>query len=117
MGLISLMNSFAASAHGRRLCLLEFATFFKAEKQQQKKFQRGSATAENESTLRLWLRACLRGEWGPQISEVTRLGGVTRLSIELIRVRLHDRWVAWSARPGNPLSGGQILPCKRFKVG
>ena len=100
--------------------------FFKAEKQQQKKFQRGNATAANESTLRLWLRACLRGEWGPQISEVTRLGGVTRLSIEslvLIRVRLHDRWgdpprwVAWSARPGNPLSGGQILPCKRFKVG
>ena len=27
------------------------------------------------------LRACLHGGWGPQVGEVTRLGGVTRLSI------------------------------------
>ena len=27
------------------------------------------------------LRACLQGAGGPQIGEVTRLGGVTRLSI------------------------------------
>ena len=37
--------------------------------------------------------------------------------------RLHDRWgypprrVARSARPGNPLSRGQILPCKRWRWG
>ena len=27
------------------------------------------------------------------------------------------RQLAWSARPGNPSRRGQILPCKRFKVG
>ena len=27
------------------------------------------------------VRACLHGDGGPQVSEVTRLGGVTRLSI------------------------------------
>ena len=27
------------------------------------------------------LRACLHGDGGPQVGEVTRLGGVTRLSI------------------------------------
>ena len=26
------------------------------------------------------LRACLHGGWGPQVGEVTRLGGVTRQS-------------------------------------
>ena len=36
MGLISLMNSFAASAHGRRLCLLEFATFLKLKNSNKK---------------------------------------------------------------------------------
>ena len=30
---------------------------------------------------RNWFRACLHGAGGPQIGEVTRLGGVTRLSI------------------------------------
>ena len=72
------------------------------------------------------IRACLHGGGGPQVGDVTRLGGVTRLSIQsliLLGSRLHDRWgdlprrVAQSARPGNPLSRGQILPCKRFKMG
>ena len=31
--------------------------------------------------LLLQLRACLHGGGGPQVGEVTRLGGVTRLSI------------------------------------
>ena len=72
------------------------------------------------------LRACLHGGGGPQVGEVTRLCGVTRLSVKsliLIWSRLHDiqwgdpptRWIAWSARPGNPLSRGQIFPCKRSK--
>ena len=42
--------------------------------------------------------ACLHGGGGPQIGEVTRLGGVTRLSIQsliLMWSRLHVRW-------GNP---------------
>ena len=30
------MNSFAASAHGRRLCLLEFATFLKLKNSNKK---------------------------------------------------------------------------------
>ena len=41
------------------------------------------------------LRACLHGGGGPQVGEVTHLGGVTRLSIySLIFIwsRLHDRW-------------------------
>ena len=72
------------------------------------------------------LRSCLHGGGGPKVGEVTRLDGVTRLSIWsliLIWSRLHDRWgdpprrVAWSARPGNPLSRGQILPCKRSRWG
>ena len=72
------------------------------------------------------LRACLHGGGGPQVGEVTRLDGVTCLSIWsliLIWSRLHDRWgdppgrVAQSARPGNPLSRGQILPCKRSRWG
>ena len=43
----------------------------------------------------LYFRACLHGDGGPQVGEVTRLGGVTRLSIQsliLIWSRLHDRW-------------------------
>ena len=43
-------------------------------------------------------RACLRGGGGSQIGEVTRLGGVTRLSVQsliLTLSRLHVRW-------GNP---------------
>ena len=45
--------------------------------------------------IKLSLRACLHGGGGPQEGEVTRLGGVTRLSIYsliLIWSRLHDRW-------------------------
>ena len=55
--LMSLMNSFAASAHRRRICLLEFAIVLKLKNSLKKKktFQRGSATAANESTLRMWL--------------------------------------------------------------
>ena len=44
------------------------------------------------------LRACLHGGGRPQVGEVTRLGGVTRLSIQslILRwLRLHVRW-------GNP---------------
>ena len=72
------------------------------------------------------LSTCLHGGGGSQVSEVTRLGGVTRLSIWsliLIWSRLHDRWgdpprrVARSTRPGNPLSWGQILPYKRSRWG
>ena len=35
----------------------------------------------NTCKKNLKLRACLNGGWGPQVGEVTRLGGVTRLSI------------------------------------
>ena len=38
------------------------------------------------------LRACLHGGGGPHVGEVTRLGGVTRLSLILISSRLCDRW-------------------------
>ena len=31
--------------------------------------------------IRIKFRACLHGGGGPQVGEVTRLGGVTRLSI------------------------------------
>ena len=44
------------------------------------------------------LRACLHDGGGPQVGEVTRVGGVTRLSIQsliLMWSRLHVRW-------GNP---------------
>ena len=47
------MNSFAESAYGRRICLLEFAFVLKLKTI--KKIQRGNATAANESTLRMWL--------------------------------------------------------------
>ena len=66
------------------------------------------------------------GLGAPQVGEVTGLGGVTRQSIYsliLICSRLHEKWgdplkrVARSARPGNPLSLSQILPCKRFGAG
>ena len=69
-------------------------------------------------------RACLHGGGAPEVGEVSRLPEVTRLSIWsliLIWSRLHDRWgdpprrVARSARPGNPLSRGQILPRKRSR--
>ena len=52
--LMSLMNSFAAFAHGRCTCLLEFAIVLKL-KNNKKTFQQGNATAVNESTLRMWL--------------------------------------------------------------
>ena len=41
------------------------------------------------------LRACLHGSGGPRVGEVTRLGGVTRLSIKFLILfwwRLHDKW-------------------------
>ena len=50
------------------------------------------------STERTLLRACLHGGGGPQAGEVTRLGWVTRLSIQsliLMQLHLHVRW-------GNP---------------
>ena len=49
------MNSFAASAHRRRICLLEFSIVLKRKNSKKKTFQRGNATAANESTLRMWL--------------------------------------------------------------
>ena len=48
------MNSFAASAHARRFCLLEFAIVLKLKTIKKKTFQQGNATAANESTLRRW---------------------------------------------------------------
>ena len=41
----------------------------------------GAEQAPWASPLDLPLRACLHGGEGPQVSEETRLGGVTRLSI------------------------------------
>ena len=41
----------------------------------------GAEQAPWASPLDLPLRACLHGGGGPQVSEETRLGGVTRLSI------------------------------------
>ena len=37
------------------------------------------------------LRACLHGGGGPQVGEVTRLGGVTRLSIQSL-ILIWSRW-------------------------
>ena len=52
---MSLMNSFAASAHRRHISLLEFAIVLKLKNNNNKKtFQRGNTTAANESTLRMW---------------------------------------------------------------
>ena len=48
------MNSFAASAHGRRICLLEFATVLKLNNKL-KTFLQGNAMAANESTMRILL--------------------------------------------------------------
>ena len=76
------------------------------------------------------LRACLHGGGGPQVGEVTRLCGVTRLSVKsliLIWSRLHDiqwgdpptRWIAWSARQGNHVnvqSGVTRLAGDRFVI-
>ena len=45
-------GSFAACAHGRRICLLQFAIVLKLKNS--KGFQRRSATASNNSTLRMW---------------------------------------------------------------
>ena len=68
--------------------------------------------------LKRSVRACLHGNGGPQVGEATRLSGVTHLSIKsliLLGSRLHDswgdppRWVARSARPGDPLSRVQSL--------
>ena len=36
---------------------------------------------KTKSQARTLIRACLHGVVGPQVGEVTRLGGVTRLSI------------------------------------
>ena len=49
------MNSFAASARRRRICLLEFSIVLKVLKLKnnlKKTFQRENATPANESTLR-----------------------------------------------------------------
>ena len=47
------------------------------------------------SLLKLPFRACLHAGGGLQVGQVTRLGGVTRLSIKSLNSiwsRLHDRW-------------------------
>ena len=61
-----------------------------------------------------YLRACLHGGGGPQVGDVTCLGGVTCLSIEsliLIWSRLHNRW----GDPPHVTSPiwGPPLPCKQ----
>ena len=48
------MNLLAASAHGRRICLLEFAIVLKL-KDNKTEIPVGNATAANESTMRMWL--------------------------------------------------------------
>ena len=67
----------------------------------------------------IFLRACLHGGGGPQVGEITCLGGVTRLSIKSLILswsRLHERWsnlLRRVARPGLPgritLSAGVII--------
>ena len=55
-GLISLINSFASYAHGRRICLLETVIFLKLRKNNNNnKFLSGNETAANEPTLKMWL--------------------------------------------------------------
>ena len=61
-----------------------------------------------------YLRACLHGGGGPQVGDVTCLGGVTCLSIESLILtwsRLHDRW----GEPPHVTSPiwGPPLPCKQ----
>ena len=56
------------------------------------------AKVQNEIRAVSSVRACLHGGGGPQVGEVTRLGGVTRLSTQALTLmwsRLHVRW-------GNP---------------
>ena len=60
------------------------------------------------------IRVCLHGGGGPQVGEVTCLGGVTRLSISsliLIWSRLHDRW-GDLPRVTSP-TWGLSSPCKQ----
>ena len=77
----------------------------------------------NNNVVKEWkmvnFRACLYGGGGPHVGEVSRLGGVTRLSIKsliLIWSRLHDGW-------GNPPhvtspTWGPLPPCKQaLKLG
>ena len=77
-------------------------------------------------TLLKCFRACWH--WGGwlQLAEVTRLSGVTRLSIQSLSFNwswLHDswggplRWVDKSAKWRNPDSRVRIFGCKRLKVG
>ena len=71
-------------------------------------------TPLGQSERAYYLRACLHGGGGPQVGEVTCLGGVTRLSIQsliLMLSRLHVRW-------GNPPhvtspTWGPPPPCKQ----
>ena len=59
-------------------------------------------------------RACLHGGGRPQVGEVTRVGGVTRLStwsLILIWSRLHDRW--GDPQPVTSPTRGPPPPCKQ----
>ena len=77
------------------------------------------------SPILTFFRACLHGNGGRQVGEVTRLGGVTpcpyNLILNLITFKsvgkVAPRRVARYARPGNPINQVQILPRKHFKVG
>ena len=80
-------------------------------------------TKENYNSI---LRAFLHGGRGPQVVNLIRWGNqpVHIISdFNLISARFYYSWVelrsrvALSARACNPFSRGQILPCKRFKVG
>ena len=92
--------------------------FFKAEKQQQQKFQPENATAANESTVRLWLRACLRAclheGGGPQEGEVT-CGGLPHLTYKRDQIKMTvfmDRRVTPPKRVTSP-TWGSSPPCKQ----
>ena len=72
------------------------------------------------------LRACLHGGGGPQVVEVTRLGGVTHLSIQTLiwsphlsckgdQIKIRDymaRWVTLPKLAASPAWGPQP-PCKQ----
>ena len=66
-----------------------------------------------ENSTRPYLRACVHGGGGPQAGEVTRLGGVSRLSTQcpiLIWPRLRDSW----GDRQRVTSGPKIRPCAIF---
>ena len=67
------------------------------------------------SSLKNKLRACLHGGGGPQVDEVTNLGGAPASPL-LVISRRYDGRVFRSAGYGNPVNRGHNFPCKRLKV-